>query len=103
MLLLPSLTDYFSWVVVGGCYCGCLQEVELFCAQKIVTFLKVRKWKRQLPLRLGTLNSEGLKNNHLVRKLEKHQQICTLDQHIEEQFGGGCLLACIIAWVRPSA
>ncbi|PQQ07287.1 hypothetical protein Pyn_29142 [Prunus yedoensis var. nudiflora] len=94
MLLLPSLTDYFSWVVV---------EVELFCAQKIVTFLKVRKWKRQLPLQLGTLNSEGLKNNHLVRKLEKHQQICTLDQHIEEQFGGGCLLACIIAWVRPSA
>ncbi|PQQ01055.1 hypothetical protein Pyn_11115 [Prunus yedoensis var. nudiflora] len=69
MLLLPSLTDYFSWVVV---------EVELFCAQKIVTFLKVRKWKRQLPLRLGTLNSEGLKNNHVVRKLEKRQQICTL-------------------------
>ncbi|CAB4298906.1 unnamed protein product [Prunus armeniaca] len=45
----------------------------------------------------------GLKNNHVVRKLEKRQQICTLDQHIEEQFGGGCLLACIIAWVRPSA
>ncbi|BBH02988.1 Ribosomal protein S8e family protein [Prunus dulcis] len=54
--------------------------------------------KGSCPLRLGTLNSEGLKNNHVVRKLEKHQQICTIDQHIEGQFGGGCLLACIIAW-----
>ncbi|CAB4270026.1 unnamed protein product [Prunus armeniaca] len=40
-------------------------------------------------------------NNHVVRKLKKHQQICTLDQHIEEQFGGGRLLACIIAWIGP--
>ncbi|CAB4288242.1 unnamed protein product [Prunus armeniaca] len=46
---------------------------------------------------------EVKKNNHVVRKLEKRQQICTLDQHIEEQFGGGRLLACIIAWVRSSA
>ncbi|BBN68617.1 golgin candidate 5 [Prunus dulcis] len=38
---------------------------------------------------------EVKKNNHVVRKLEKRQQICTLDQHIEEQFGGGRLLACI--------
>ncbi|CAB4278535.1 unnamed protein product [Prunus armeniaca] len=27
---------------------------------------------------------EVKKNNHVVRKLEKRQQICTLDQHIEE-------------------
>ncbi|XP_034204018.1 golgin candidate 5-like isoform X3 [Prunus dulcis] len=38
---------------------------------------------------------EVKKNNHVVRKLEKRQQICTLDQHIEEQFGCGRLLACI--------
>ncbi|XP_034205134.1 chaperonin CPN60-1, mitochondrial-like isoform X4 [Prunus dulcis] len=38
---------------------------------------------------------EVKKNNHVVRKLEKRQHICTLDQHIEEQFGCGRLLACI--------
>ena len=35
------------------------------------------------------------KSNHVVRKLEKRQQSRTLDQHIEEQFGGGRLFACI--------
>ncbi|ONI13559.1 hypothetical protein PRUPE_4G230200 [Prunus persica] len=38
---------------------------------------------------------EVKKSNHVVRKLEKRQQSRTLDQHIEEQFGGGRLLACI--------
>ncbi|BFG29739.1 hypothetical protein CerSpe_160130 [Prunus speciosa] len=38
---------------------------------------------------------EVKKSKHVVRKLEKRQQSRTLDQHIEEQFGGGRLLACI--------
>ncbi|KAJ3686211.1 hypothetical protein LUZ61_015375 [Rhynchospora tenuis] len=35
------------------------------------------------------------KSNHVERKLEKRQQGRTLDSHIEEQFAGGRLLACI--------
>ncbi|KAL2945279.1 40S ribosomal protein S8 [Bienertia sinuspersici] len=35
------------------------------------------------------------KSNHVARKLEKRQQNRTLDSHIEEQFGGGRLLASI--------
>ncbi|XP_064977487.1 small ribosomal subunit protein eS8-like [Musa acuminata AAA Group] len=38
---------------------------------------------------------EGKKSNHVTRKLEKRQQGCKLDPHIEEQFGAGRLLACI--------
>lgn len=38
---------------------------------------------------------EAKKSNHVLRKLEKRKQNRTLDQHIEEQFGGGRLLACI--------
>ncbi|XAR60923.1 hypothetical protein NMG60_11034466 [Bertholletia excelsa] len=48
----------------------------------------------------GTEEGEGVaeeakKSNHVLRKLEKRQQSRTLDPHIEEQFGGGRLLACI--------
>lgn len=38
---------------------------------------------------------EVKKSKHVERKLEKRQQTRKLDQHIEEQFGGGRLLACI--------
>jgi len=38
---------------------------------------------------------ETKKSNHVVRKLEKRQKERTLDTHIEEQFGGGRLLAAI--------
>ncbi|KAM4092272.1 hypothetical protein ACB094_06G026100 [Castanea mollissima] len=38
---------------------------------------------------------EVKKSNHVQRKLEKRQQNRKLDSHIEEQFGGGRLLACI--------
>ncbi|KAH7670498.1 small subunit ribosomal protein S8e protein [Dioscorea alata] len=38
---------------------------------------------------------ETKKSNHVLRKLEKRQEGRTLDPHIEEQFGGGRLLACI--------
>ncbi|KNA06346.1 hypothetical protein SOVF_181850 [Spinacia oleracea] len=38
---------------------------------------------------------ETKKSNHVTRKLEKRQETRTLDSHIEEQFGGGRLLACI--------
>ncbi|VVA38554.1 PREDICTED: 40S ribosomal [Prunus dulcis] len=43
----------------------------------------------------AAIAEEVKKSNHVVRKLEKRQQSRTLDQHIEEQFGGGRLLACI--------
>ncbi|KAF3333190.1 40S ribosomal protein S8 [Carex littledalei] len=51
----------------------------------------------------GTEEGEGVaaaaetvsKSNHVQRKLEKRQQGRTLNAHIEEQFGGGRLLACI--------
>ncbi|XP_065862505.1 small ribosomal subunit protein eS8 [Euphorbia lathyris] len=38
---------------------------------------------------------EAKKSNHVLRKLEKRQQARKLDAHIEEQFSGGRLLACI--------
>ncbi|KAH7576406.1 hypothetical protein JRO89_XS01G0055400 [Xanthoceras sorbifolium] len=38
---------------------------------------------------------ETKKSNHLQRKIEKRQKDRKLDPHIEEQFGGGRLLACI--------
>ncbi|XP_020571495.1 40S ribosomal protein S8 [Phalaenopsis equestris] len=38
---------------------------------------------------------ESKKSNHVERKLEKRQQVRTLDPHIEEQFGSGRLLASI--------
>ncbi|XP_021719197.1 40S ribosomal protein S8 [Chenopodium quinoa] len=43
----------------------------------------------------GETTEETKKSNHVARKLEKRQQTRTLDSHIEEQFGGGRLLACI--------
>ena len=42
-----------------------------------------------------TTTEEVKKSNHVQRKLEKRQQNRKLDSHIEEQFGGGRLLACI--------
>ncbi|KAL6217794.1 PREDICTED: 40S ribosomal protein S8-like [Fragaria vesca subsp. vesca] len=38
---------------------------------------------------------ETKKSGNLLRKLEKRQKDRTLDSHIEEQFSGGRLLACI--------
>ncbi|GAB2267202.1 40S ribosomal protein [Dionaea muscipula] len=38
---------------------------------------------------------EAKKSNHVLRKLEKRRQGRLLDPHIEEQFAGGRLLACI--------
>lgn len=35
------------------------------------------------------------KSNHVQRKIEKRQQDRKIDPHIEEQFGGGRLLAAI--------
>ncbi|KAE8733990.1 40S ribosomal protein S8 [Hibiscus syriacus] len=42
-----------------------------------------------------TVTAEVKKSNHVLRKLEKRQQTRKLDSHIEDQFGGGRLLACI--------
>ncbi|KAF6163337.1 hypothetical protein GIB67_025201, partial [Kingdonia uniflora] len=38
---------------------------------------------------------EAKKSNHVARKAEKRQEGRQLDAHIEEQFGGSRLLACI--------
>jgi len=38
---------------------------------------------------------EVKKSNHVVRKVEKRQQDRKIDPHVEEQFGGGRLLAAI--------
>jgi len=43
----------------------------------------------------GAAAEEAKKSNHVLRKLEKRQQGRKLDSHIEEQFSGGRLLACI--------
>ncbi|KAK9689439.1 hypothetical protein RND81_09G059200 [Saponaria officinalis] len=43
----------------------------------------------------GETHEETKKSNHVTRKLEKRQEDRTLDAHIEEQFSGGRLLACI--------
>ncbi|CAB4309957.1 unnamed protein product [Prunus armeniaca] len=53
-----KVADSPSKISLANCNWVFVAEVDLYCAQKIVTLLKVRKWKRQLPLRLGTLNSE---------------------------------------------
>ncbi|CAL0335096.1 unnamed protein product [Lupinus luteus] len=42
-----------------------------------------------------TATEEAKKSNHVLRKLEKRTQNRVLDPHIEEQFGGGRLLASI--------
>ncbi|OIW09482.1 hypothetical protein TanjilG_23765 [Lupinus angustifolius] len=42
-----------------------------------------------------TTTEEAKKSNHVLRKLEKRTQNRVLDPHIEEQFGGGRLLASI--------
>ncbi|XP_039032463.1 40S ribosomal protein S8-like, partial [Hibiscus syriacus] len=42
-----------------------------------------------------TATEEVKKSNHALRKLEKRQQSCKLDPHIEDQFSSGRLLACI--------
>ena len=49
----------------------------------------------EAPAAAAAAAEEAKKSNHVARKLEKRQQTRTLDQHIEEQFGGGRLLACI--------
>ncbi|XP_047950161.1 40S ribosomal protein S8-like [Salvia hispanica] len=46
-----------------------------------------------------TVVEEAKKSKHVQRKLEKRQQDRKIDQHIEEQFGGGRLLAAIAS--RP--
>ncbi|KAL0920936.1 hypothetical protein M5K25_007955 [Dendrobium thyrsiflorum] len=43
----------------------------------------------------ATAPEEAKKSSHVERKLEKRQQGRTLDPHMEEQFGGGRLLASI--------
>ncbi|KAF2292546.1 hypothetical protein GH714_025436 [Hevea brasiliensis] len=43
----------------------------------------------------GAAAEETKKSNHVERKLEKRQKDRKLDPHIEDQFGGGRLLACI--------
>ncbi|OIW04779.1 hypothetical protein TanjilG_06368 [Lupinus angustifolius] len=40
-------------------------------------------------------SEEAKKSNHVQRKIEKRQKDRQLDSHIEEQFGGGRLLASI--------
>ncbi|KAF5197624.1 40S ribosomal protein S8 [Thalictrum thalictroides] len=42
-----------------------------------------------------TVAEEAKKSKHVLRKIEKRQEGRTLDAHIEEQFGGGRLLAAI--------
>ncbi|XP_061367598.1 small ribosomal subunit protein eS8-like isoform X1 [Gastrolobium bilobum] len=42
-----------------------------------------------------TATEDAKKSNHVLRKLEKRKQNRVLDPHIEEQFSGGRLMACI--------
>ncbi|KAG5227114.1 hypothetical protein OIU76_028071 [Salix suchowensis] len=52
--------------------------------------------KKEAPEQEGEATSEETKkSNHVIRKIEKRQQGRQLDPHIEEQFGGGRLLASI--------
>ncbi|XP_027187142.2 small ribosomal subunit protein eS8y-like [Cicer arietinum] len=50
-----------------------------------------------LKLEVEVAAEEAKKNNHVQRKLENRQKDRQLDSHIEEQFGGGRLLACILS------
>ncbi|KAM1643795.1 hypothetical protein ACFX2K_013581 [Malus domestica] len=51
--------------------------------------------KKDTPEEGEGTTEEAKKSNHVTRKLEKRQEGRILDPHIEEQFGGGRLLACI--------
>lgn len=64
---------FFPWILVNG-FTG-LQETET------------------------AVTEETKKSKHVLRKLEKRQEDRKIDQHIEEQFGGGRLLAAIAS--RP--
>ncbi|CAL5347816.1 unnamed protein product [Camellia sinensis] len=51
--------------------------------------------KKETPEQEEVAAEETKKSKHVLRKLEKRQEGRKLDGHIEEQFGGGRLLACI--------
>ncbi|KAJ6752947.1 40S RIBOSOMAL PROTEIN S8 [Salix koriyanagi] len=51
--------------------------------------------KKEAPEEGEATSEETKKSNHVIRKIEKRQQGRQLDPHIEEQFGGGRLLASI--------
>ncbi|CAN1221050.1 40S ribosomal protein S8, partial [Linum grandiflorum] len=51
--------------------------------------------KKDAEAAAAATTEEAKKSSHVTRKLEKRQQTRQLDPHIEEQFGGGRLLACI--------
>ncbi|KAK1566810.1 hypothetical protein Q3G72_004508 [Acer saccharum] len=56
---------------------------------------KVAASKKETEEGEGATTEETKKSNHVQRKIEKRQKDRKLDSHIEEQFGGGRLLACI--------
>ncbi len=51
--------------------------------------------KKETPEEGDGTAEETKKSNHVQRKIEKRQEDRKLDSHIEEQFGGGRLFACI--------
>ncbi|KAL0000673.1 hypothetical protein SO802_014454 [Lithocarpus litseifolius] len=73
-----------------------LQHYGVEIGRKKKTTASTKKEGEEGEAAAATATTEELKkSNHVQRKLEKRQQNRKLDSHIEEQFGGGRLLACI--------
>lgn len=71
-----------------------------FCSPDFIILLRNNKFHHINKQEGGKPEAEAAteetkKSNHVLRKIEKRQQGRSLDAHIEEQFGGGRLLACI--------
>ncbi|KAL6219887.1 hypothetical protein ACLB2K_007646 [Fragaria x ananassa] len=91
-------TGTFSWGSEAVTRKTCLLDVvynasnnELVRTQTLVKSAIVRGGEAAT----AAAAEEVKKSKHVERKLEKRQQTHVLDLHIEEQFGGGRLLACI--------
>ncbi|KAF3961055.1 hypothetical protein CMV_014284 [Castanea mollissima] len=73
-----------------------LQHYGVEIGRKKKTTASTKKEGEEGEAAAATATTEEVKkSNHVQRKLEKRQQNRKLDSHIEEQFGGGRLLACI--------
>ncbi|XP_050219290.1 40S ribosomal protein S8-1 [Mercurialis annua] len=72
-----------------------LQHYGVDIGRKKKTAAPAKKEGEEGEAAAAATTEEVKKSNHVLRKLEKRQEGRKLDAHIEEQFSGGRLLACI--------
>ncbi|XP_061367599.1 small ribosomal subunit protein eS8-like isoform X2 [Gastrolobium bilobum] len=72
-----------------------LQHYGLDIGRKKKSTITSAKKEGEVLEDVETATEDAKKSNHVLRKLEKRKQNRVLDPHIEEQFSGGRLMACI--------